>query len=414
MISHLARRIATLATLILPAALAAQQASPPAPVTPALDFSGVVFGSFNYRTDSAGKAATGGKSPNAFSLDRAYLNFRMPAGDNGAIRVTTDVFQNTNTAQNAYYAGWVIRIKYAYGQYTGLRDEFGKGSSLVGRLGILHTVVIDHEEGFWPRYLGQVALERNGFFSSSDGGLAGLMTLGNKMGEIYGTITNGPGYTSYDKDRFKDIALRVSLTPFGNSSDMNAIVKTFTISPWYYKGWIASNFAAGGAGQVGPGENGAITNGLQRDRVGLFLGVKERRLNAGVEWAQRMDEGSESGANTTANPRVVRDSTGRLLDGFLLGRPLEWFDASQKSGWQIIARYDQFTPATSPQGPTYAGTTPKYNYWVLGTSYDLNQRLTVALDWQVQSPTDFPPATGTNVRATPRNSTLFAHWQATF
>jgi hypothetical protein len=265
----------------------AQQPAAPTVVTPAFDFSGVIFGSYNYRLDSLGQAQNGGQHVNQFSLDRAYLTFRMPAGDNGAIRVTTDVFQNTNAAQNAYYQGWAVRIKYAYLQYTGLRNELGTGSSLLGRIGILHTVVIDHEEGFWPRYLQQTAVERSGFFSSADGGVAGLATLGNHMGEIYGTITNGPGYTSFEKDRFKDFALRLSLTPLGNEKDMNTIVKSFTISPWFYKGWVGSNFAAGGTGQVGPGTNGAITDGLQRDRYGIFVGVKERRVNAGAEWAVR-------------------------------------------------------------------------------------------------------------------------------
>jgi hypothetical protein len=413
---HLVSAAAILSLPALPALAVAQQPATPAPVavTPALDFSGVIFGSYGYRTDSAAKAATGGQNPNQFGLDRAYLNFRMPAGENGAIRITTDIFQNTNNATNGYYAGWTVRIKYGYAQYTGLKSQFRTGSSLTGRIGVLHTVLIDHQEGFWPRYLGQVAVERNGFFSSADAGVAGLMTLGNKWGEVYGTITNGPGYTSFDRDRFKDIALRASLTPFGNSADMSPILKSFTVTPWFYKGWTASNFAAGGAGQVGAGANGAITDGLKRDRYGLFVGVKERRITAGAEFAQRSDEGSESGANTSTSPRLVRDSTGRVLDAFIVARPLEWLDATKKSNLSIIARIDRFTPATSPIGTNYAGATPKYTYYVLGASYDLTNRLTLALDWQAQSPTDFPPATGTNVRATPRNSTLFAHWQATF
>ena len=89
-----------------------------APVTPALDFSGVIFGNYGLRTDSAAKASLGGKSPNNFTVERAYLNFRMPAGDNGQIRITTDVFQNTNNATNGFYQGWVVRIKYGYLQYT--------------------------------------------------------------------------------------------------------------------------------------------------------------------------------------------------------------------------------------------------------------------------------------------------------
>ena len=230
----------------------------------------------------------------------------MPAGENGSIRITTEVFQNTNAAQNSYYQGWALRLKYAYAQYTGLKEQFGTGSGVTGRFGILHTVVIDHQEQFWPRYLGQTAVERNGFFSSADGGAAALVTLGNKMGEIYTTITNGPGYPSYDKDRFKDYAARLTLTPFGNQAGMSPIVRSFAISPWFYKGQVGSSFAGGGAGQVGPGTNGAITDGMKRDRYGVFAGVRDRRITAGAEWAQRVDD-SETGLNTTVDSaRVAR------------------------------------------------------------------------------------------------------------
>jgi hypothetical protein len=408
----------------LPIASAAQAQTR---VTPALDFSGVLFGSYGFRTDSAAKSTLGGSNPNQFTLDRAYLNFRMPAGDNGQIRLTTDVFQNTSAATNGFYQGWAVRIKYGYLQYTGLKNRFGAGSNLTGRVGVLHTVVIDHEEGFWPRYLGQVGVERNGFFSSADAGIGGLLTLGNKWGEIYGTVTNGPGYTSYERDRFKDLAVRLSLTPFADHaqpmsasasggtapSAVGVILQTFTVTPWYYKGYVGSSFAAGGAGQIGAGTNGAVTNALGRDRWGVFAGVKERRLTGGVEFAQRMDE-SETGANTSPNPRIVHDSTGSLFDAFVVGRPLEWLGASQKSNWSFVARYDRFTPNTDPAASAYAGTTPAYDYWVLGLSYDLTSRMTFTADWQAQSPTNFPVATGTNVRAAPKQSTLFLHWQATF
>ena len=146
----------------------------------------------------------------------------------------------------------------------------GAGSSLVGRIGMLHTVTIDYEELYWPRYLQQVGLEKNGFFSSSDVGIAGLATLGNRWGEIYGLVDNGPGYTSYDNpgttgqpvtsNRFKDVGLRVSLTPFANDPTKNHYIRYLSISPWGYLGYNGSAFQSGGAGQVGPGTNGAITD----------------------------------------------------------------------------------------------------------------------------------------------------------
>jgi hypothetical protein len=406
------KRILSIAPLLAAAVLACPLAAQAPAATPGFDFSGVAFGSFSMKTDSASKASLGGQSPNSFSLDRAYLTFRMPAGDNGSIRITTDISQNTNAATNGFYQGWFVRLKYAYFQYAGLKDQFGTGSSLVGRVGILHTVVIDHQEGFWPRYLQQTAIEKNGFFSSADAGVAGLLTLGNKMGEIYATVTNGPGYTAVERDRFKDFAGRLTLTPLAASST-NGILKTFAISPWFYLGKVGSGFQAGGAGQVGPGTNGAITDGLTRNRYGIFAGVKDRRLTGGVEYAQRKDE-SEAGANTVVAPRVVTDSTGSLLDGFVVIRPLEWMDASKHSAFGLVARFDKFTPNTSPTSANYAGTTPSYSFVVLGGSWDLTSKITLALDWQNQSPSSFPPAGGTNVKPTPQSSILFLHWQANF
>ena len=147
---------------------------------------------------------------------------------------------------------------------------------------------------------------------------------------------------------------------------MNSIGRSLAITPWVYLGKVGSGFAAGGANQVGPGTNGAITDGLTRNRYGIFAGVKDRRLTGGVEYAQRKDE-SETGANTVALPRVVIDSTGRLIDGFVVARPLEWMDASKKSALGVVARYDRFTPNTSPTSANYAGTTPSYSFTVLGT-----------------------------------------------
>ena len=383
-----------------------------AQTVPPIDFSGLMFGSYNMRTDSAARATLGGKAPNQFAIDRVYLTFRMPAGDNGSIRVTTDVFQNTNTATNGYYQGWTVRLKYAYFQYTGLKNSLGEGSSLTGRVGSLHNVIIDQAEAFWPRYLQQTGVERTGFFASADVGVAGLLTLGNKWGELYGTVVNGPGYASYDRDRFKDLAIRASLTPFAKDA-RNVYLKSLVVAPWYYKGSVGSGFAAGGAGQVGPGDNGAITDGLARNRYGIFAGAKDRRLAVGVDYAQRVDE-SETGSNTAATPRAVSDSTGRLIDGYVVARPLEWLDAARRSAFSVVARYDHFTPNTSPTSANYAGTTPSYDYTLFGAAYDVNQRITFALDWQQSAPKSFPPATGTNVRPTPRQSTVFIHWQATF
>ena len=96
------------------------------------------------------------------------------------------------------------------------------------------------------------------------------------------------------------------------------------------------------------------------------------------------------------------------------GVAMDRSERTQRAAVAFVARIDRFTPHTSPTSANYAGTTPAYNFYVLGASYDLTSRFTLTADWQAQSPTGFPVATGTNVRPVPKTSTLFLHWQATF
>jgi hypothetical protein len=361
------------------------QAAPAQPL--AIDFSGVVFGSFQFRTDSAAKAQTGGKSPNKFDIERVYLTFRMPAGERTSVRVTTDIFQNTATG---YYGGWVVRLKYGYVNRELSKNTFGvSGLTSVARVGMLHTVVVDHMEGYWPRSLGTVGMEKNGFFSSSDVGAATLFTLPNHRGEVYATLTNGSNYTSAETDRFKDFGARVSLTPFANRT---MLLKTLSITPWFYKGYSASAFVLGAPTQVGP-----VSEGLQKDRRGLFVAMKDRRLTGGFEFAQRA-EGIESGSNTVAVPRVVTDRTSNLVSLFALVRPMEWMNKDQPSRFGIVARNDNFKIDNS------VGAANRFS--VLGVFWDMSSKSTLTMDVQSLD----PKRLSTTIPA----RTLFVHWKADF
>ena len=394
----------------LASSLAAQTPpTAPAPQVP-VEITGLFFGNFNVRIDSAAKAGLGGKRPDAFSIDRIYVNFRAPVGTNGAFRLTTDIFQNQNAATNGYFQGWAIRMKYAWFEYGMLRDALGKGSSLVARVGSINNVIIDPTVGAWPRYFNPIAVERIPYFSSADVGAGLLLTFPNRWGDIYATVMNGPGYSSFEKDRFKDPAIRLLITPLSGQA---GYWRTFQVMPWYYKGFVGSQFDKGGPGQVGPGTNGAVTDGMTRDRWGLLTGVRDRRFTMFGELAWQHDQ-SESGANTAGSPRVVADSTGRMIDGYIVARPFEIFHPERPSPFMLIARYDHNTPNVDPTAAGYAGTTPAYDFTTFAAAYDLNQRITVALDWQMDRPTGFPPPTGTNVRSRPKASALFFHWNVVF
>ena len=362
-----------IAALLMPVAMQAQQpadttkpAPPPPPaasVSIPVDFSGVLYANFQYRGD-AGTA----KSTNKFDVERAYLTFRMPAGDRASIRITADVFQQTTPPNDVFYRGWVVRAKYAYLQYDYLKSATGWNG--LARGGLLHNVVIDHVESFWPRWISQSPVERAGFFSSSDAGVATLLTFPNKFGELYATIVNGPGYTSRETDRFKDYAARLSLTPFSGSS--NKVIKTFALTGWGYVGATGSQFANGGAGQIGP-----IGVSMPRTRGGVFVGVKDPRLAAGFDWATRKDA-RETGLNTVVSPRVETDSTGRLIAGFVTAKPFQLLSSQSTFPLGVVARWDRFKPNTATAG--YINTV------IGGLTWDLNKKTALSLDYQEQTP----------------------------
>ena len=376
--------------------LGAQAAATPAPTTP-LNFSGIIFGSYNFQ-QSTTPSPLNRQIDNAFIVDRAYLTFRMPAGDHTSIRITTDLYQTSEATPNAY----TIRAKYAYLQYDA--NKMDNGLQFMGRIGILQNVVIDHQETFWPRYLSQVAVERAGYFASADVGVATQLTLPNKMGELYGTITNGPGYTSRETDRFKDFAGRLSLTPLANSKEM-PLLSTFTITAWGYKGATASGFVNGGAGT-----NGAIGSALDRSRAGLFVGIKDPRLVLAGEWARR-HEGGESGANTVASPVVSTETTGQLLSAYTVIRPLAFANESGKSPFGVVARYDNVKPTSSTTGfTTVPSTDNAYHTAIAGIFWDLSQKAQLALDYQESlasnnALSNAPPAP---------SKTYFAHFVVNF
>ncbi|HEY1953423.1 MAG TPA: hypothetical protein VGG76_11525 [Gemmatimonadaceae bacterium] len=361
-------------SLALPLALSAQQPTPadttkPAPPPPPaatvsipVDFSGVLYANYQYRGDKGPQ-----KSQNKFDLERTYLTFRMPAGDRASIRVTLDVFQQGTTPADAFYRGWVIRAKYAYLQYDLIKSASWNANI---RGGLVHNVVIDHMEGFWPRWISQTAVERAGFFASSDAGVATLWTLPNKFGEFYATIVNGPGYTSREVDRFKDYAARLSITPLSGST--NPVIKSFAITGWRYQGALASGFVSGGPAQVGP-----VGNSLPRIRSGVFAGLRDPRFSAGAEWDTRKDA-KETGANTLTAPRVEVDSTGRLVSGFAVIKPFQLLGGSSAFPLGLVARWDRFKPNTATD--SYIDTV------IGGLTLDLNKKSALSLDYQEQTP----------------------------
>jgi hypothetical protein len=351
--------------------LPAQQTESPPADTPRVAVSGVVFANYQYHLRPRGSA-------NRFDLERAYLTARGPLGSRTSFRVTTDVFQQTRDTVNR---SWTVRAKYAYLQYDYLRNAFA-------RLGLLQTVFIEHDESFWPRWISTTPTDRHGFFSSADAGIATNITLPANTGEIYATITNGPGFGSREIDRFKDYAARLTLAPFVHTG--LGIIRPLTVSLWGYKGALASRFVQGGAGQIGP-----VGESLRRDRWGVFAALDHAAVTAAVQHARRIEEG-ELGSNTTLDPRRVVDSTGSITAVYAIARPFSARAVLQ--AFSVVGRWDHVTANRA--------TGSDFDLVIAGLIWDLSSRVSISLDFQGQYPDE--------VSVAPEARTVFLHGVARF
>jgi hypothetical protein len=372
------------------------QAQQPAPFTRRVDVSGVLFGSFQYHVEPGTDAeedeqVRAGREQNQFSLDRAYVNVRAAVAPRTSVRVTSDLYRAEG--------GYELRVKYSYVDYRFL--DRGDVEAFV-RAGVLQNVVIDHEERFWPRWLGTAPLDRAGYFSSADVGLAVGATLPQRLGELYATVVNGQGYQRLGDadDRFKDWAARLSLTPFAGEG-MPAVLRGVVVSPWAYWGDTASVFGPDSPRASTPGYLGALGAGRDRLRYGLFVGWEDDRFGtAGVSLSRRRSE-IDAGENTAASPATTVTRTQKLASAFAALRPLALYDPSSGTPLSVVLRYDRHDANRAAPGFTH--------HVVAGLAYDLDDHLSVALDYQETLPQDGQPPT----RATQRQI-YFAHLQARF
>jgi hypothetical protein len=342
-------------------------------------------------TSSQDEQVRAGLEENQFVLERAYVNVRAAVAPRTSVRVTSDLHRAAD--------GYELRLKYGYVDYRFL--ERGRANAFA-RVGLLQNVVIDHEERFWPRWLGTAPLDRAGYFSSADLGLAVGATLPRRLGELYAQVVNGQGYQRVGQadDRFKDWAARVSLTPFAALSESAALRGLF-VSPWYYKGDTASIFGPDSELAETPGYLGPVREGRQRDRYGVVVAWESTRFGtAGVSVARRRSE-LESGANTPTSPIATTTREGSLSSAFAAVRPLAVLDSTSRWPLSVVLRYDRDDADTAAPGYTH--------YVVAGLAYDVNSHLSVALDYQETLPQDGQPPTRSTLR-----QIYFAHLQARF
>jgi hypothetical protein len=308
---------------------------------------------------------------NNFDVTRAYINVigRLPGGI--GTRVTADIYNSGGTGgQHAF------RIKYAYLTWT------PDSSALTFKLGEMQTPFIDWEEALWDyRMQGTMAMERNGYLSSSDFGAGVDGKFNADRFNFQAGIFNGESFSGPPGDQRKDFMARASYRVMATDDGTRV----------------------GGLRLTAYGQYGAPSSGGRRQRLLSMVSYKSANLTLAAEYALTKD--TTTGGNTTVGGGAaapVAERSGRVVSTFgVFHFPLTRFS--------LVGRVDMVDPNTDG-----AVTGDRQTRFIAGASYQLapNVRLLADADF-VSFESGFAP-TAANYSAYANRQTLYLHAQFTF
>ncbi len=238
------------------APLAAQTPSPtPSPIT----VSGVVYAQWAAQMDSLSPA-------NNFDVTRAYINVIGKFNGGITTRITGDIYRDGDaTAGGAL----LYRLKYAYAAWT------PTGSPLTFRFGLTQTPWIDFEEALWDyRMEGSVAVDRAGYMTSSDFGVAMDGNFNRDQFNFQAMAENGEGYSHTPGDDNKDFSVRASFRLLATDDGSRV----------------------GGLRISGYAQSGTPTGGGSRNRYLGMVSFRSKMLTLAAEYTSTKDS-----ATATAN-----------------------------------------------------------------------------------------------------------------
>lgn len=236
---------------------------------------------------------TAAVTTSSFNVSRAYINFTGSLNKRIAFRVTPDVARELGGG-SSLNGSQQFRLKYAYAQLN-LDEWMTKGSFV--RFGMQQTPFLDHVDGIYRyRFQGTSFVEREGYLSSSDTGVAMRYVLPSDYGDIHGGFYNGEGYNKSEVNDEKSMQLRATLRPLPKSRLGKGLRATIFYDGDHYD------------------EN------ARRERIVGQVTFEHARGNAGVDVLSTKDRDLEGrGWSAFATPRLGR-------------------------GWELLLRHDRNKP----------------------------------------------------------------------
>ncbi|HEY8104675.1 MAG TPA: porin, partial [Gemmatimonadales bacterium] len=167
---------------------------------PTVTVGGVGYAQYLYQLH---KDSVTNSNLNNFDVTRAYINVIGKFSSGVGARITPDIYRNAD-------GSLAFRLKYAFASWT------PEGSPLTLNLGETQTPWLDWEEALWDyRMQGTMAMDRAGYITSSDFGLAVDGNWGFDKVNLQAGVYNGEGYKGGLGDQRKDLEARLSVRLLG-------------------------------------------------------------------------------------------------------------------------------------------------------------------------------------------------------
>jgi len=264
---------------------------------------------------------------NAFDVTRAYINVVGRFTGGVMTRITPDVYRNPDGSLG-------FRLKYAYVAWT------PEHSALTFRFGQTQTPYIDWAESLWDyRMQGPIAVDRNGYMTSSDIGFAVDGHWSAERFNLQAGVYNGEGYGKASGDQRKDAEARVSYRLLA-TDDLSKV---------------------GGLRITGYAQYGAPTGGGARQRYLGTVSYRTTRLTLGAEYTLTHDTATTAGTYGGFTCAADTPCDGHVISAYgVLQIP--------GSRAAAIARVDVVDPNTNATGDRTVRT-------IAGASYQLSPNL---------------------------------------
>lgn len=298
---------------------------------------------------------------NRFALTRGYLTVQKGITPWLAVRMTSDVYQDTTTSSgNSTNGKYLFRLKYLYAEFSG--PDLGPITQIKGEVGMGHIPWLDFEEGLNPyRCLGTMPIERAGIFASADLGASIMANIGGKLDDAkkrtgsdkysgkYGSwhigVYNGGGYSAIENNQDKVVEGRITLRPL----------------PGFLPGLQLSYFALYGRGNTQITKVGIDNEGkwpLYQAQLGMLSFTHPRFIVSGQYFA---GWGNSAGTAVTATNVDSLQFEGYSFFGNIKLPIL-------KDRLALFTRYDYFNPDTGRQ----ISVNNDASYWFMdsGVAFD--------------------------------------------